>query len=241
MDVDWCPVPSACVTLVWPLLNLSTHSQTIHCDKTLLPYCTDIILCILAPGTPSAHKNGSLPSALLLCKWNWSVHVYGTKFMTEMDYQGHTCTTMVGEEQTVCVLSCPSSSIANCKTCTYIADNFWLTYVYGSTSVPGTIRVSQGLDLNFRKYPLAKEEIQVHKKNKWRYGGERWSDAVLRSCWLSHCQVLKEDTVVYQLTNCEAKHSVRIATITSENVAVFKYLAVVLTYQICIHDKIKSR
>jgi hypothetical protein len=27
-----------------------------------------------------------------------SVHVYGKKVMTEMDYQGHTCTTMVGEE-----------------------------------------------------------------------------------------------------------------------------------------------
>jgi hypothetical protein len=27
-----------------------------------------------------------------------SVHVYGKKLMTEMDYQGHTYTTMVGEE-----------------------------------------------------------------------------------------------------------------------------------------------
>jgi hypothetical protein len=27
-----------------------------------------------------------------------SVHVYGKKLMREMDYQGHTCTTMVGEE-----------------------------------------------------------------------------------------------------------------------------------------------
>jgi hypothetical protein len=26
------------------------------------------------------------------------VHVYGTKLMTEMDYQGHTCNTVVGEE-----------------------------------------------------------------------------------------------------------------------------------------------
>jgi len=26
-----------------------------------------------------------------------SVHVYGTKLMTEMDNQDHTCTTMVGE------------------------------------------------------------------------------------------------------------------------------------------------
>jgi hypothetical protein len=27
-----------------------------------------------------------------------SVHVYSKKLMTEMDYQGDTCTTMVGEE-----------------------------------------------------------------------------------------------------------------------------------------------
>jgi hypothetical protein len=38
---------------------------------TLFPYCTDIILCISTPGTLSAHKNGSLPSVLLWCKWNW--------------------------------------------------------------------------------------------------------------------------------------------------------------------------
>jgi hypothetical protein len=34
-----------------------------------------------------------------------SVHVYGKKLMTEMDYQGHTCTTVVGKEQTMCILS----------------------------------------------------------------------------------------------------------------------------------------
>jgi len=27
-----------------------------------------------------------------------SVHVYGKKLMTEMYYQGHTCTTVVGEK-----------------------------------------------------------------------------------------------------------------------------------------------
>jgi hypothetical protein len=27
-----------------------------------------------------------------------SIHVYGKNLMTEIDYQGHTCTTMVGEE-----------------------------------------------------------------------------------------------------------------------------------------------
>jgi hypothetical protein len=50
--------------------------------------------------------------------------------MTEMNYQGHTCTTMVGEGWTMCILSWPTSSIASCKTCTYSADNFLLTYVY---------------------------------------------------------------------------------------------------------------
>jgi hypothetical protein len=54
----------------------------------------------------------------------WSVHVYGKKLVIEMDYQGHTCTTMVGDEQTMCILSCPTSSIAICKTCTYSVDNF---------------------------------------------------------------------------------------------------------------------
>jgi hypothetical protein len=57
------------------------------------------------------------------------VHVNGKKLMTEMDYQGRTCTTMVEDEETVCSLSCPTSSIANCKTCIYSADNFLLTYV----------------------------------------------------------------------------------------------------------------
>jgi hypothetical protein len=27
-----------------------------------------------------------------------SVHVYGKKIITEKDYQGHTCTTMIGED-----------------------------------------------------------------------------------------------------------------------------------------------
>jgi hypothetical protein len=27
-----------------------------------------------------------------------SIHVYGTEIKTEMDYQGHNCTTMVGEK-----------------------------------------------------------------------------------------------------------------------------------------------
>jgi len=146
-EVDWHPVPSPCLTLVRPFLKLLIHSQTIRCNMTLFPYCTDIILCILAPGTPLAHKKGSLPSALLWYKWKWSVHVHGTKLRTEMDYQGHTCTTMVGEEQTMCILSCPTSSIANCKTCTYIADNFWLTYVFCFIILPLELRsaMSEGV------------------------------------------------------------------------------------------------
>jgi hypothetical protein len=52
-----------------PFWNLSIHSRTIRCNMTLFPYCTDILLCISAPGTPSAHKNVSLPSALW-CKLN---------------------------------------------------------------------------------------------------------------------------------------------------------------------------
>jgi hypothetical protein len=37
-------------------LNLSIHSQTVRCVTTLFPHCTDILLCISAPGTPSAHE-----------------------------------------------------------------------------------------------------------------------------------------------------------------------------------------
>jgi hypothetical protein len=38
------------------------------------------------------------PLLLFGANENGSDHVYGKKLMTEMDYQGHTCTTMVGEE-----------------------------------------------------------------------------------------------------------------------------------------------
>jgi hypothetical protein len=59
------PMLNACATIFEPLAPL------IRCDMTLFPYCTDIILCISKPGIPLAHKNGSLPSALLWCKLNW--------------------------------------------------------------------------------------------------------------------------------------------------------------------------
>ena len=81
----------------------------------------------------------------------------------------------------------------------------------------------------------------------WSRRGERRSTVgLLTGHWqvlkvlTGHWQVLKEDTVVYQLTNCEANHSVRIANISSENVAMFKYLGVALTDQNCTFDKIKS-
>jgi len=66
---------------------------------TLFPYCTDILQCISAPGTPSAHKNmDHCPLLFFGANEKRSIHVYGTKLMTEMDFQGHTCTTMVGEQ-----------------------------------------------------------------------------------------------------------------------------------------------
>jgi hypothetical protein len=42
---------------------------------------------------------------------------------------------MVEEEQTMCILSWPTSSIANCKTSTYSADNFWLPYIFTDVCV----------------------------------------------------------------------------------------------------------
>jgi hypothetical protein len=66
---------------------------------TLFPYCTDIILFISTPGTPSAHKKMDYcPLLFFGANEIGSVHVYGKKLMKEMDYQGHTCTTMVGEQ-----------------------------------------------------------------------------------------------------------------------------------------------
>jgi len=66
---------------------------------TLFPYCTDIILFISTPGTPSAHKKWitALYSSLVQMKLGVSMFM-AKKLMKEMDYQGHTCTTMVGEQ-----------------------------------------------------------------------------------------------------------------------------------------------
>lgn len=86
------------LTLRRSFLNLSINSQTIPCDTTLFPHCTDILLFISAPGTPSVHKK-TYHCFLLFFGANEqrSVLVYGTKLRREMDYEGHTCTTMVGE------------------------------------------------------------------------------------------------------------------------------------------------
>jgi hypothetical protein len=65
---------------------------------TRFPYRTDIILCISTPGTPSVHKKWitALCSSLVQMELGLFM-LMAKKLMTEMDYQGHTCTKMVGE------------------------------------------------------------------------------------------------------------------------------------------------
>jgi hypothetical protein len=66
---------------------------------TLFPYCTDILLCILAAGTPSAHKKADhCPLLFFGAKERWTVQVYDTKLMTGMDFEVHICTTTVGDK-----------------------------------------------------------------------------------------------------------------------------------------------
>jgi hypothetical protein len=57
-------------------------------------------------------------------KLKWTVQVYDTQLMTGMDLQGRICTITVGDKYTTRTASCPVSSVTNCTTCTYIADNF---------------------------------------------------------------------------------------------------------------------
>jgi len=45
------------------------------------------------------------------------------KLMTEMHCQGQTCTTILGEGETLYIVSCSTSSITNNKKYTYIVDN----------------------------------------------------------------------------------------------------------------------
>jgi len=93
----------------------------------------------------------ALCSSLVQMKLEVSMFMAKKKLMTEMDYQGHTCTTMVGEKLTICILLCPTSSIANCKTCTYIADNFWLTYICSKQMSIKQIRFPMDFEVS-RKY-----------------------------------------------------------------------------------------
>jgi hypothetical protein len=53
--------------------------------------------------TISAHKKTDhCPLLFFGASEKRSIHTYGTKLMIDMDYQGHTCPTMVGEKQTMC-------------------------------------------------------------------------------------------------------------------------------------------
>jgi hypothetical protein len=47
----------------------------------------------------------TLCSSLVQMKLGVTIFMAKKKLMTEMDYQGHTCTAMVGEEYTMCILS----------------------------------------------------------------------------------------------------------------------------------------
>jgi hypothetical protein len=65
----------------------------------LFPYCTDILLCISSPGTPSAHKKTDhCPLLFFGANEKWTVQVFDTKLMTGMVFQGHICTTTVGDK-----------------------------------------------------------------------------------------------------------------------------------------------
>jgi hypothetical protein len=74
-------------------LNFLIHLQTIRCDTTLLPYCTDILLCISA-----RKKTDHCPLLFFGANEKWAIQVYDTKLMTGMDFQGHICTTTVGDK-----------------------------------------------------------------------------------------------------------------------------------------------
>jgi hypothetical protein len=73
---------------------------------TLFPYYADFILRISTTGTPSAHKKwiSALCSSLVQMKLGVTMFME-KKLVTEMYHEVHTCTTMVGEKQTMCILS----------------------------------------------------------------------------------------------------------------------------------------
>jgi len=62
-------------------LQISLKSLKWEQKSSMWTYVHDEANSRFSPGKTSAHKNVSLPSALLCCKWNWSVHVYGTNLM----------------------------------------------------------------------------------------------------------------------------------------------------------------
>jgi hypothetical protein len=76
----------ACATISEPLSPL-TDNPLRH---DTVPYCTDIILC------PQKWIT-ALCSCLVQIKLGVTIFM-AKKLMTEMDYQAHTCTTMVGEQ-----------------------------------------------------------------------------------------------------------------------------------------------
>ena len=112
---------------------------------TLFPYCTDIILCISTRGTPSAHKNGSLPSALLWCKWNWEWPCLWQKKTHNRNGLSRSHlhhNVRWGADHVYFVMT--NQQYSNCKMYTYSADNFWLTYVFAS-KVPKTGYAKPGI------------------------------------------------------------------------------------------------
>jgi hypothetical protein len=113
--------------MVAQALSVRKEPDTSGSFLMLFPYFTDILLCISAPGTPSAHKKWItvLCSSLVQMKSGPS-QVYDTKLMTGMDFEVHICTTTVGDKYTTRIASCPTSSVTNCTTCTYITNNFCL-------------------------------------------------------------------------------------------------------------------
>lgn len=123
-----------CLTLLQPFLNISIHSQTLCCSTTLFPLCTDILLYILAPGSLSAHTKCSLFAALLSCKWKvgcpslWH-DTYDSNGWSRSDHQNIVEGGSERERETICIALFPTSSAANRKKCTCIADNYWLTFI----------------------------------------------------------------------------------------------------------------
>lgn len=62
----------------------------------------------------------------------WSPFIFciaRRKLTTENRCQGQTCTTMLRERETICIASCPTSSVANCKKKIYLHFGWLLTHL----------------------------------------------------------------------------------------------------------------